>query len=293
MISITKEKSMTGNRGYPKHINQEHIEEAWEKLELIIEDNNIKSSKLRSYVSSSYSIAAAISILLISVIVSIMVLRNSSVIHRTNYGETATITLPDNSVVTLNGNSKLTYNENWIEQEDREVWLEGEAYFSVVHTDSNQKFYVRTKDNLTVEVLGTEFTVTKRKTRTRVVLNSGKIMLAIDNDKGVEKISMRPGDLVTYKDTAKTILKMVVNPELYSSWKDNKLLFHETELQEVIQIMEETYGVHVKVNDPKLLDKKISGSAPNGNLRLLINGLSEAFNLEITQSGKSVSVSSR
>jgi transmembrane sensor len=48
----------------------------------------------------------------------------------TAYNEVTKVVLPDHSVVTLNGNSTLYYNDNWTDGTLREVWLEGEAFFN-------------------------------------------------------------------------------------------------------------------------------------------------------------------
>ena len=50
-----------------------------------------------------------------------------------------TILLPDSSLITLNANSTLSYNNNWNSTAPRKVWLNGEAYFSVTHQQNNQK----------------------------------------------------------------------------------------------------------------------------------------------------------
>ena len=49
----------------------------------------------------------------------------------TNYGQIAKHKLPDGSEVMLNANSKLCMNKSWEGKGDREVWIEGEAYFHV------------------------------------------------------------------------------------------------------------------------------------------------------------------
>jgi ferric-dicitrate binding protein FerR (iron transport regulator) len=71
--------------------------------------------------------------------------------------------LPDNSTVILNANSSLRYQENWEAELLREVWVDGEAFFSVVHTHNHQRFRVNVTDDLKVEVLGTEFNVKDRR----------------------------------------------------------------------------------------------------------------------------------
>jgi ferric-dicitrate binding protein FerR (iron transport regulator) len=201
----------------------------------------------------------------------------------TAYGETKTIELPDNSQVVMNGNSILKFSSKWENKENREVWLEGEAYFSVVHTKSNQKFIVKTSENFNIEVLGTEFNIFKRERGTRVVLNSGKVKINIENEMEVRNISLEPGEMIEFLDKDAAFSKKIVNPEMYTSWRNKKLTFDHTSIQEIKSILEETYGLTVQVSDQSLLDKNVSGSAPSNSLDILLDGLSESVGLKITR----------
>ena len=76
---------------------------------------------------------------------------------RANPGMISQITLPDGSQVWLNSASYLKYPVRFTES-DRQVELEGEAYFSV-RKDAGRRFLVNVGDNVQLEVLGTEFNV--------------------------------------------------------------------------------------------------------------------------------------
>jgi len=118
--------------------------------------------------------------------------------YATNRGEQQKITLPDESVVYLNERSTLAYTDNWSKGADREVRLQGEAYFQVeekVYSGQKVKFMVVTND-VTVEVVGTEFNVNDRQQGTQVFLNEGRVRLSLKNLG--EIINMVPGDMVQY-----------------------------------------------------------------------------------------------
>jgi ferric-dicitrate binding protein FerR (iron transport regulator) len=205
--------------------------------------------------------------------------------YSTEFGEIESVTLPDQSVVVLNGNSTLKYNPNWDTNDDREVWLEGEGFFSVVHTRNHSKFVVHTSEDFNVQVLGTEFNVYNRKRGTKVVLNSGKVRLNIrDHD----NINLQPGQLAEFKDNPEKYTIKEVDPHLYSSWKNKKFTFKNTDLREVIIILEEVYGLSVMVQDKKILDQKISGSVPGDDLDNLLFGLSETIDLKIKRDGNNL-----
>ena len=65
--------------------------------------------------------------------------------------------LPDKTVVWLNSDSKLRYPSRF-DSAEREVYLEGEAYFEV-HADKKHPFYVNMNNGMRVYAYGTKFNV--------------------------------------------------------------------------------------------------------------------------------------
>jgi ferric-dicitrate binding protein FerR (iron transport regulator) len=219
--------------------------------------------------------------------------------HTTAYGETKKILLPDSSVVVLNANSTLSFSKRsfvglWPGKEVREVWLSGEAFFSVVHTVNHHKFIVHTDDFLQVEVLGTEFNITRRKNKTRVVLENGQIKLSIPSSAKIatqeQSLLMKPGELVEFDEKADRYIRKKVNPEVYSSWKSNKWLLDNTSLQEIIQLLENSYGFAIAVSDQALLTQKVSGSIPLGDKDVLLQYIAQTFEIRISRTGNNVAI---
>lgn len=268
----------------------ERIDAAWNKLEPLLEEKK----KYRVLTLKRLSLAASL-FLMMALGVVFWQVRYGEREYTTGYGQTATVVLPDGSVVTLNGNSRLSVPKRWPTEGDREVQVEGEAYFSIQHTTTHQKFFVRMGGSTSVEVLGTEFNVSNRNAETEVVLSSGKIALHLPSVKGAEEqvVEMKPGDLVLYRKSDRYYNKKAVNPEHYSSWKSSKLLFEDTQLKEVLDILKDTYGMKIIVDDPAILKRTISGSAPTKNVDLLIGGLSGILDLTFTKNGNTLMITSK
>jgi transmembrane sensor len=255
------------------------IEENWNQLE-----GNLKARKLivERQFSSKFYWASAAAVFLGFIAVAVYFLINNRVKtleYSTAFGERKEIILPDHSVVILNGNSHLVYLEPAEGSIVRTVVLEGEAFFSVSHTADDKKFVVKTPDNLKVEVLGTKFNVSSRSKETRVVLNSGKIMLNLDN----ENLLMAPGEMVLLKEDKKTLVKKKVNPEVYSAWKDNKLIFEDNSLEEIIAVLQSNYNIEIQLTDKNLLQKRFTGTFQADKLDVLFVALSNSFNLQYTR----------
>jgi transmembrane sensor len=195
----------------------------------------------------------------------------------TSYGKTKELTLPDGSSVYLNSNSSIRYKSNWNADEERIIELDGEAFFKVTHTANHQKFVVKA-GKLDVEVLGTEFNVLSRKTRSFVVLKKGKVKLAVAGEKD---LIMKPGELVEVS-SSQAVRTLVVNPEKYSSWRNNILTFDATPLKEIARVIEENYDLKISIPSKELASERFTGAIPvDENIDVLLTMLSKSYQFEI------------
>lgn len=201
--------------------------------------------------------------------------------YTTGYGEWKTLTLPDGSWVKLNANSVIRYHSHWQEGADRQVWLDGEAFFKVQRKpDTGAKFLVITKD-LQVEVLGTAFNVNSRGIQTNVFLEEGQIRLSMD---GQEEM-LKPGDFLAYSTEKKAVVKRqnAISPELHTSWKDGVLILKDQSIKEILKRLEEIYGVQIHVLNDSLLTHIKTVSVPMDKLEIAIPVLERTFEVNITK----------
>jgi transmembrane sensor len=235
-------------------------------------------------------VAAIITLLLLSGL-SLYVYVNSDRAHTytTDYGDSRVITLPDGSVVTLNARSTLRIASHWSPNHRREVWLDGEAFFEVKKNPESQfaglpssRFVVHTSD-LQIEVLGTEFNVNNRREKTRVVLNSGKISLHRSDESAKPDLVMEPDELVEYSRNDRQLTKKKVDPALYSSWVQKRLVFKETPLSEIGQLLEDNYGLRLQFGNEQLAARKFTGSVASDNPEMLMTAITESFQLKTSR----------
>lgn len=211
--------------------------------------------------------------------------------YATEYGQMKTLWLPDSSQVTLNANSSLTYRRT--HPDVREVWLQGEAFFEVREmitegvAPQSVRFQVHTP-NLTVAVLGTSFNVNNRRGTTQVVLKSGKVRLDTKNN---DQLTMQPGELVELSAESRALTTQVVNPDEYTEWRENKLVFKRTPIHEVAQRIEDYYGVEVVLMGDGWASRKITGSIPTDSQGIFLEILAESMSIDITQQGNRILLS--
>ena len=192
-------------------------------------------------------------------------------------GMIRSLTLQDGSKVTLNANSSIKVPRDFVGHESREVWIKGEAFFEVTRKSNLMKFIVHT-DNVDVEVLGTKFNINNRRGKTEVMLSEGKVKLVAKNRK---PLIMKPGEQVSISDKQNHFQKQVARPEKYKAWQYNKLVFENTPLAEVAQIIQDYYGVKVIVSDSLLARRQFSGTLPNNDMDVILLALSTAYKIEI------------
>jgi transmembrane sensor len=264
---------------------QQELDDLWQRIEVTNSawdmEQSTKVISLHSRIKFWYSIAAVtVGILLLS-IGSRVYFFNGEQEFKTVFGENKTLVLPDRSVVILNANSTVTYSDNWDKNHAREVYLEGEAFFSVIHKNNHQKFIVHTKD-LDVQVLGTKFNVNSRHNKTQVMLKSGKVKLFLKRAESKE-VDMRPGELVNFSAIRYTLEKKVVKPLVYTAWVEKRLVFEDTSLKDIAQVLLDNYGLKTKFNSPDLAALTFTGAVESGDVNLLLTILQKTFNISITK----------
>src|SRR5699024_6704820 len=202
----------------------------------------------------------------------------------TPFGEKKLLTLTDGSTVLLNSNSTLEFPET--HTGSFELWLRGEAYFNIVHNPQGKErsVTVHTADG-EVRVLGTEFNVNTFKVGTEVVLKKGEVAVkvkdTVSDDFGSVQL-MKPGQRSQFSANKEKVLIEPVNISLYTAWTENKLVFEHTSVFDIAKRLENIYGAEVVV-DSTVKDIKITGSVPNHNLSVLLNGLKKILQKPVRQ----------
>ncbi|SOD90341.1 FecR family protein [Spirosoma fluviale] len=233
-----------------------------------------------------WAVAASITILVGSFIFRQQLLNQT---YETAYGQTRVVQLEDGSQVTLNANTTLRVPRFGFGRETRQVWLDGEALFSVTHMANNQRFVVKTDNGADVVVLGTEFTLYARARGTQVVLQRGKVELHYHQAGQSERqITLKPGDLVNLKKNGVARLKPIPQPANYAAWRDHRYVFEETSLREITYMFQENFGISLEISDPETAALTLSGAYPAQSADELLSIIAEALNVQVTRQSDKV-----
>jgi ferric-dicitrate binding protein FerR (iron transport regulator) len=222
-------------------------------------------------------IAAAAAVLLIAASVTYFTWSTSCCSSiDTTYGEVRSNALPDGSTMILNANSNATLSKDWEEGNDREVWLNGEAFFKVAKTPQKSRFIVHAGE-MDVIVTGTQFNVMNRDGKTTVLLTEGSVILRTKDGK---EMAMKPGDFVEID--RQLVERKLVKEENVLAWKENRLAFDNTSLKEAAQMISYHYGVKITLED-NVSNAPLTGIMANNNLDDLLKAIEAVADVKVTR----------
>lgn len=200
---------------------------------------------------------------------------------RTNPGMVTSVNLPDGTQVWLNSGSYLKYPSEFTGNK-RNVVLEGEAYFKV-QTDKKKPFLVNTKENMQVEVLGTEFNLEAYPSDSCIAttLVSGAIKLTYNSSQNDRKsIVMKPNEQVVYNERTKTIKQQEAFTSGTIAWKEGKMVLRNTPLVEVLKQLSKRFDVDFILKRKGLEDNYFTGTFDNQQLPKIMELLRKASDME-------------
>lgn len=203
------------------------------------------------------------------------------------YGKTSEVTLPDGTRVWLNAGSRLIY-PGFFPDKTREVFLAGEAFFSVRH-DTRRPFVVKTAD-ISVNVLGTRFNLSAYAGDNLIetVLTEGKIRISQNNaGRFAESVEIAPGQLAAFSKEERTFSRSQVDIENHTLWTEGLMKFESTDLSRVIKKLERYYNIRFRYHDPLLGGIKISGKLElNEHCDAVLGIVADAASVKIDRAGE-------
>lgn len=190
---------------------------------------------------------------------------------------TMEVLLADGSMVYLNENSILDYPESFNE-DSRDVRLEGEAFFEI-QRDTTKQFQIRADGSL-VTVLGTSFNVRTSEELVEVIVETGKVALEAQARPG-QKIELIAGEKGVYEKTQQQVVPSMNIESNHLFWKNRKLVFDETPLNEVVGELNEKYAAEISLASSVLNDCKLSGVFEDQQIEDILEVIVSTFKLEM------------
>ena len=153
------------------------------------------------------------------------------------------VELPDGSEVVLHKGSSLSY-DNAFSKTNRNVRLEGEAFFDVAEDKENR--FTLSVDGLDVTVYGTSFNVFEDNESVTVSLVEGSVEVSAQND---VRCLLSPGHSAIYDKETGCLIDRKDDVAFASCWAKDRLTFTQASLGEVCRYLSKWYGVQIVVPD--------------------------------------------
>ena len=187
-----------------------------------------KQSKRRYILYRSVAAVAAVLLLFAGVN---KFLSPSTFVVETGIAQTKRVDLPDETVVVLSPGSVLKYKKDWKEN-NREVYLEGTAYFEVTKAGD---FQVKTP-NGSVKVLGTKFNVVSMDDWLKVECFEGKVLVT----NPYKTLELKPN---TSYNMIGNQVRIDIVKEDKPAWLSGESRFKSVPLKYVLQEIQNHYAV--------------------------------------------------
>ena len=179
---------------------------------------------------------------------------------------TVTRSLSDQSEVTLQANSKISY-EDGFGTKHRKLKLSGKGKFTVTH---NEKLpFIIESNGVFMEDLGTVFSVESLpdSDTVYVVVNEGIVRLY---DEHGSEIIIKAGEKAWYIRSQKTIITDLETKVLKFDFKDTRLV-------EVVDLLEKTYQIDVQLSPESIGECKITTQFFDEEVATIITVIAETL----------------
>lgn len=210
------------------------------------------------------------------------------------FGSRARLTLADGTKVWLNAGSQLSYSSEFAQQ-NRKVYLDGEAYFDVVKNNDMQ--FIVTTSHLDIKVFGTQFNVKayKEESIIQTTLVEGSVTISGKglSGKGKSEVVLNPNETATYyisnkkKSAPEEVneeksekvpaphknLEIItdINPMAFTSWKDSKWFIDGETLSGLAVKLERRFNIRITFADMELKNYRFSGTIKDETLEQVLN----------------------
>lgn len=188
--------------------------------------------------------------------------------------EPATIKLPDGSVIELSPNSRVAYAKGFDSSDTRDIYLSGEAFFTVTKNPS-RPFRVFANEIVT-KVLGTSFSVRsfEEDSTIQVLVRTGKVSVYSQATTDIRKtalpnnlggIILTPNQELVYQKSLQKFQKVLLeNPVMVLSGDaDKNLLYEDVPLEKVFTQLGRNYGISIVYDNESLLKCTITADLRN------------------------------
>ncbi len=263
---------------YYKNLELQDVDQSWEVFK---KENKVRS--IHEAPSSSFNLLryAASVIVIIGAVVGVYYYQNQvEEIKIASVGEVQELTLPDGSLISLNENASLEYQEPF-QNNERRVVLSGDAYFEVAKMEKHP--FVIEVDDAEVRVLGTKFYIDQPEANSlSVQVEEGRVLISY---KDLHQI-IETGQTLTLDMAGEELLETEDETGISSFWKTRRLVFQVTSIEDVVNVVNEAYGKSIQL-EGSTEGCSLTVTFDNESIENVLEIISSTLNYELINNGDS------
>ena len=209
------------------------------------------------------------------------------------------IVLSDSSIVFLEPGSTLHYDKIF-KGNDREVYLEGEAFFKV--RKNPRKPFLVYYNNIVTRVLGTSFRVGTNKANGQLVVEvtTGRVQVSENlklakSDKPITPVIITPNQKATYDQSVRRFETTIVSHPILVPTNENvatvdpkSLLFDQQKLSSVFNQIEKFYQIEITVENAAIYNCVFTGDISHLDLFSALKIITITTNAEYEVNGTKI-----
>lgn len=200
--------------------------------------------------------------------------------YSTQAGEIKTITLADNSEITLGAKSKISTR---ISDIGRSVNLiSGEAFFDVAKDRQNP--FAVTVNNVLVEVVGTQFNVQRIQDDVSVAVLEGIVNVFASEDSAaaaLPAVVLTAGQMVVKASNRAFDSVIAVSTADLGAWRMGRLIYRDTSVADVVADAGRYFDGKIVLQSEELADVKVSMTLRTDQVGQLPQMLAQTLPLEV------------
>lgn len=208
------------------------------------------------------------------------------------YGKRFELQLSDGTSIHLNAGTTLKYPIQFIAGQNRQVYLNGEAFFDV-SKDEKHPFVVNA-DELNIRVLGTHFNVSSypEDEMTDVVLVEGSVGLYKDGNSfdANKNTILKPGFKGSFLKKDGSIATKSVDTDVYTAWVNGELYLRNISFKNICKKLERHYDVTISNQNAKLANEKFNASFKEEPIEKVLSYFNDVYGIKYTITNDQITI---
>lgn len=193
-------------------------------------------------------------------------------------GERRQVTLPDGSVLEINGDTRADVK---LYDERREVALDSGEILFTVSADPSRPFIVRAGGGV-VRVTGTVFNVRRDADQVAVLVASGTVEVTGGHWWNLGRAVLRPGHGIRVPGSGAIGVPAPADVESAIAWREGRVVFKNAPLTEVVQEMNRYLSTPLRLADDRAGRLRVSASFSLDRPEALVDALPSVAPIRLT-----------